>query len=211
VAEHAASAAAVAAAATAFAAALAAEAACERVAERGGSVERETAVAVGPGRCRRPASASWKRARCPRSSRSRRRSRLLARSSSGIAARLLRWPRLSPETADRPAPKTPYCEPGWHKTPAGLLKFGIGMSMRDEDPHRYRHCGEESFWSYRLEPPPHVRAMLHSRVVRRNEGSRLMAVSVRVRRDSASSPAGSERHYVPTTLQRLRAGRNGSI
>jgi hypothetical protein len=116
VAEHAASAAAVAAAATAFAAALAAEAACERVAERGGSVERETAVAVGPGRCRRPASASWKRARCPRSSRSRRRLRRSGRSSCGTAMRPLRPPRSLPAETECSAPNVSFraCEESRH-------------------------------------------------------------------------------------------------
>jgi hypothetical protein len=58
------------------------------------SVERESgiAIAIGPPGCRRLVSASWKRARCPRSSRSHRRSRLLARWCYGIAVRQLKLP-----------------------------------------------------------------------------------------------------------------------
>ena len=59
------------------------------------SAVREFAVASGPRRCHRLASATWIRVRCPRSSRSHRRSRLSARSSCGIAARPLRLPRSS--------------------------------------------------------------------------------------------------------------------
>jgi hypothetical protein len=70
------------------------------------AVETENAVAAGaPMRCRRPALASWNRARCPRSSRSHRPSRPLARSSCGIAAWQLRLPRSSSATTNGPAPK----------------------------------------------------------------------------------------------------------
>ena len=69
------------------------------------SVEKEIAAASGPGRCHRPVSASWNRARCPRSSPSHRRSRLLARSSCGIAARQLRLPRSSSAATNGPAPQ----------------------------------------------------------------------------------------------------------
>jgi hypothetical protein len=51
------------------------------------SAVRESAVASRLGLCRRLASATWIRVRCPRSSRSHRQPRLWALSCSGIAAR----------------------------------------------------------------------------------------------------------------------------
>jgi hypothetical protein len=52
-----------------------------------GSAVRESVVASRPRLCRRLASATWIRVRCPRSSRSHRQPRLWGRSCSGIAAR----------------------------------------------------------------------------------------------------------------------------
>ena len=56
-------------------------------------VGNESAVASGPPGCHRLESASWNRARCPRSSRLPRRSQHLGRSSSGIEVSWLWLPR----------------------------------------------------------------------------------------------------------------------
>ena len=94
------------------------------------SVERKSAVASGPRGCRRLASGSWNRARCPRSSRSHRLSRVLRRSCCGIAALQLRSPRPSPATANRPAPRNP------------LLRTRLAFSVSRVPRTRFRNkCG----------------------------------------------------------------------